>query len=367
MISIFSLFLATLAILNAVVSSSVNISFQDSVKLLGRTRMTDKSSIQTDWPATGVEFQFLATSEVVTMNALFQSCGSSCHYYIGLDVNCARQGKYEISSNSSLLSTSIAAEKGKVYEISLRKVTEAACGDAYGVLELMNIEINGGIPRTTENYQEICPRKKKLLVFGDSFTAAYGVDELSPCDFAAATEDVTHGYAYLVAQDVQADVHIVAWSGKGAVRNYGDSAQTSPDPLPTYYNRTLGTKAVAESGENYWEPKNYSPDLVIVMLGTNDYSTSPQPSDDQFISGLSSFISTIQADYKAKVLALCAPGSPAIQCQNIAKAAAISSASYFAIPDAVWEGGSGCSGHPYVTTQQNMAAAILPTVQSLLL
>ena len=78
--------------------------------------------------------------------------------------------------------------------------------------------------------------------------------------------------------------------------------------MPTYYNKTL---AVIDKNElNYWEPVRYQPNLVIVMLGSNDYSTEPNPTDNEFITGLTNFLDLIHSDYKdAKVLAMCAPSA----------------------------------------------------------
>ncbi len=84
---------------------------------------------------------------------------------------------------------------------------------------------------------------------------------------------------------------------------------------------------------NYWDPKNYEPQVAIVMLGTNDYSTQPQPTDDQFTTALVDFVHQIESDYtNAKVLLLCAPGASSVQCKNIKAAADATAVTYFAIP-----------------------------------
>ena len=65
-----------------------------------------------------------------------------------------------------------------------------------------------------------------------------------------------------------AQVHVVAWSGKGVVRNYQDPGITSPDPLPIYFNRTIGVHPAP-----IWDFAQYKPDAVVINLGTNDFST----------------------------------------------------------------------------------------------
>eukprot|EP01040_Poterioochromonas_malhamensis_P016889 gene16889-19280_t len=345
----------------------VHSSWLDYVQQIGRNRVTSAGSIQSDWPNTGFRFQFLATNTSANIEISFADCYGSCHSYVAVEVNCERVGKFEVSSSHLKVQQSLLTNKGQTYDIVLRKVTETSCGDAYGVLETSSIAVDGGDLLPVKKFRSICAKKNQLIVFGDSYTAAYGVDQLSPCSYSAATQDVTHGYAVLMADELEADIHVIAWSGKGAVRNYGDTNQVSANPLPTYYNRTLGGFAAPDVNTNYWDPKMYEPQVAIVMLGTNDYSTQPQPTDDQFTNALVDFVHQIESDYtNAKVLLLCAPGSPTVQCKNIKAAADATAVTYFEIPVDVWEGGVGCDGHPFTTTQQNMAEAVLPTVKQLL-
>eukprot|EP01034_Spumella_vulgaris_P001768 gene1768-2321_t len=53
-----------------------------------------------------------------------------------------------------------------------------------------------------------------MLVFGDSVSVAYGVDGVYPCPFTAETQNVAEGYVSLVAEAINADLHVIGWSGK---------------------------------------------------------------------------------------------------------------------------------------------------------
>ena len=118
-----------------------------------------------------------------------------------------------------------------------------------------------------------------LANYNGEFTYGDGVEGVYPCTFSASTENILYSYATLVAAAVDAELHTIAWSGKGVVRNYGDLNPTSPDPMPIYYNRTLG---ISKEQSMVWNPAQYIPDIVIVTLGSNDYSTTPHPSDEDF-------------------------------------------------------------------------------------
>jgi lysophospholipase L1-like esterase len=345
----------------------------DVVDHIGRISVSETGTLQSDWPNTGVRMIVRANSNQITLSANFVDCLSGCNSYVTIDADCSSINKFQVNSDHQIISQTIDTIPGKAYEIAIRKVTETLCGDAYGVLELKSIDLTGGsvIQKNDEHNSRrtTCSSVSKLLMFGDSYTCGYGVDDIDPCPFTAATEDVTHAYAYLTAKALFSEIHTIAWSGKGIVRNYGDVNPTSVDPLPIYYNRTLGGSVVTDTETNYWKPENYKPDLAWIMLGTNDYSTEPHPSDEQFVNGFLSLVSQIQNDYSlsnSKILLICAPGSPSIQCTNIKAAAEKANVNYFAISDDVWSGGRGCSGHPSQATQQNMANAIIPTIQKLL-
>ena len=119
---------------------------------------------------------------------------------------------------------------------------------------------------------------------------------------------------------------VEAWSGMGMVRNYGDPQPVSKVPLPVYALRTI-----ASDSSSVWNFTNYIPDAgtraslrlvsfnclcaVVINLGTNDYSTEPHPSDDQFITGYVTFVSMLQHQWpQMKVFAVCGPMISGVVC-----------------------------------------------------
>jgi len=109
-------------------------------------------------------------------------------------------------------------------------------------------------------------------------------------------------YEGLVSRHNNWQYSVVAWSGRGMVRNYGDKNITSAQPLPYYYPfsvATQGTVCFPNTGGQsslqseilnscsgtLWNFTSWVPDIVFINLGTNDYSTQPQPPRDVFVSG----------------------------------------------------------------------------------
>ncbi|AKU99224.1 Endoglucanase E precursor [Labilithrix luteola] len=140
------------------------------------------------------------------------------------------------------------------HEIALTREAEAFAGiDALLAVELPE----GG------RFLPVPPRRHRLEVVGDSISAGYGIlGANAQCRFSFATERASITYGALLGQALDADVTIVAWSGKGMLRNFDG---TTEDTMPELFERTLPTEPTST-----W--KFGSPaDAVIVNLGTNDW------------------------------------------------------------------------------------------------
>ena len=106
-------------------------------------------------------------------------------------------------------------------------------------------------------------------------------------------------------------------------------------------------------------------DVVMIDLGTNDYSTEPHPSDAEFTAGLSSFVSALQGDYPgAKVLLLCPYNLTDLQCGNVRSAATATGVTYLRLPTALVSS-LGCNYHPDKTSQEALSDFITPLVETL--
>lgn len=312
------------------------------------------------WPGSTFILSLAANfSNNFSVNVTFDIIDVSTKYFIRLFIDDVFYNTYEISSASSFIHLDIPSETEDFRDFRFVKVTESSYGEAMGVMAISEIIVSDAILSTATT------KSAKFLFVGDSLTAAYGVDGEAPCVFSASTENVLDGYAGLTSQYLDAEMHVIAWSGKGVVRNYGDPNQLSSEPLPLFYNRTIATDA-----NSYWDPSQYTPDVVYVMLSHNDYSTDPQPTDDQFTNGLIDLLVQIQTDYpETKIVVACAPlpyhnGN---QCVNIEQAAVTVSATYLYVPDTTSSGGGyGCDNHPGASFQSNIADVVIKTFVNIL-
>ena len=340
-------------------------------------------SVRADWPGSTIRFTLLNKFDEesqgrnnIEISLSFLNCIDNCNYFVSVFIDCSYLNKFQVSSGTTKISFFIPYSSKTLTEVSLTKITEASNSVAQGVMELGRIETTESskiIDPILYGYSTFSSCSKKdfnILVIGDSISAAYGVDGIPPCSFSTDSEDVMESYAEILANRYNSEIQVIAWSGKGVVRNYGDIHRQSDYPMPFYYNKTLATTAINDKND-YWQPYRFIPDVVMISLGTNDFSTTPHPIDEVFISGYTSLINQIFHDYpKTKVLAICEPIFQGNQCIDIEKASLQSNKSnnvfYIPISDSVFSGGYGCDGHPSKQTQINIADALDSTLGKLL-
>ncbi len=119
------------------------------------------------------------------------------------------------------------------------------------------------------------PRYDRRIEFiGDSFTVGYGDTsrgQVCTVDDVRDTTDTSLAFAPITAKHFNAAYRIHAFSGRGVVRNYNGLAPG--EALPTMYQYTLFDKS-ASAPEDGW-----TPDVVVIGLGTNDFSTPLNPGE----------------------------------------------------------------------------------------
>lgn len=114
------------------------------------------------------------------------------------------------------------------------------------------------------------PRSRQIEFIGDSYTAGYGNTssgrECTPREVHDRT-DTQRAFGPLLARKLDADYRVIAYSGFGIVRNYNGSSPGQS--LPSLYDRLVpGDAGHREVSRGEWRPQ-----LIVVNLGTNDFST----------------------------------------------------------------------------------------------
>src|SRR5262249_32171636 len=123
---------------------------------------------------------------------------------------------------------------------------------------------------------------------GDSITAGYGILGAGPnCSFDATTESEPAAWGALAAATLGAAHTSIAWSGIGVYRNNGGDMTNL---MPVQFEKVTPTE-----NTNPWTFDTYTPDVVVVNLGTHHFATGDpgQP----YVDAMPAFVAQIRGHY----------------------------------------------------------------------
>ncbi|WP_079085770.1 RICIN domain-containing protein [Streptomyces dysideae] len=119
-------------------------------------------------------------------------------------------------------------------------------------------------------------RNRQIEFIGDSLTVGYGnLSTSRTCTWDQVKRNTNSDMSYgaLTARQLNADYQINGYSGLGMVRNYDGGR--SDVTYRTFYDRAL----LNVSGDVWQNPGTWRPQVVVVNLGTNDFSTAVKPGE----------------------------------------------------------------------------------------
>jgi len=319
---------------------------------------SDGTGVQFDW--SGVTFTYTFTGTSISM----QLVDNGNYYSVRIDGTVQPTPVHADNRANQTYSLATGLDSTKSHTITVLKRTEPFNGP---IAVFKGFSVNNGPLVVKPN-----PPKtgRRLEFWGDSITCGYGdLGTSYDCHFSADTEDETVAYGPVTGRSLNADVSVVAWSGKGVVRNYGDTNPTSPDPMPIYLP--------SNTGNNLNNKYNWSwiPSAVVINLGTNDYSTNPTPSYAQFSGGYVNMTNLVRTNYgkTVPIFTVCGPliGDPC--CANIKNITATLNSQgdpnvhYVDMQNILsFPADYGCDYHPAVSGQQKMANVLIPVLKSVL-
>lgn len=313
----------------------------ENVLLTGRFVRGDDDKIRFSWPGSQIAFRFNGTHAGLNIHS-----DETIRFQLQVDgvvsTLWVEKGESYYSLAHGLNADAFAGDQAGHHSVVLTRETESL--DVVTTLGPRLI-INGDIlnPPT--------PKERKLLVFGDSITAGYGVEgENEYCGYDHSTSTALGGYAALTAQKLDAELHIIAWSGIGVWRSYGEAEPSKPT-MSLRYRRTL-----ANQSQPIWHEGDYRPSAILINLGTNDFWDG---SGEGYFDAMEKFIVSLQQDYAATPIYLLA--SPMLQGQvrvdqvNVLKGFVREGIKFVDIGKVAPQDGLGCNYHPNNLTQARLA------------
>ena len=208
--------------------------------------------------------------------------------------------------------------------------------------------------------------KRRIEFVGDSLTNAYGNESLKmECSELPPYENSSLGWARIVTDALGAESQLLAYSGYGVVRNYGDKNPISKDPFPFYYPRTV---LAEKSGE--WDRSQFKPQVAVCFLGTNDYSTEPTPPAEAFVAAYRAFLAQVR-EGRGQLPILCLyPSERQILVKQVQEVVAQEQAN--GLPTQILglagpkDGELGCDWHPQVVVHARWAKKIEPKIREMM-
>lgn len=312
----------------------------------GRIERMADGAVRYDWVGTYLQTDFTGTA----VSARVSEEGES-YYQVFIDGKL--QGKLHLKGNKPhdvVLASGL--DKGS-HRLRLQKITEGE----FGRTTIYSLTAKG-----KGAFKAVAPKNRLIEVIGDSYTCGYGAEGTETSHFELKTENCDRAYACRIAHYFDADYVIVAHSGMGVVRNYAGKARRT---MTTRYSLLFDDHdSVAYNFDQY------KPNLVIINLGTNDFSTQAAPAD--YVSGYVSLIKTVRSHY-GDVPVLCVTPHSA----NIFLQAALNELREKVsdmkdmrvaepMPDIVVKGHDiGSDWHPNWKGHQKIASTLIPVVSTM--
>ncbi|MBQ6254867.1 MAG: hypothetical protein IJK05_09520 [Bacteroidales bacterium] len=243
--------------------------------------------------------------------------------------------------------------KAAVHQVILQKRTEGE----QGVTTVKEFHTDGV-------FLQADPPKDRVIEFiGDSYTCGYGTEASNKERFSPETENQNLTYACMTARYFGADQIVVAHSGMGVARNYNGNVKDYY--MPERYLQTFDTVR-----EGNWEPGSIRPDITVIYLGTNDFSTRMQPSERVFVKNYIQLLQEIKDFYGEDHPILCmVPKHDPLQEVYIRKAidsSGLKKISLVALSSTVHNetGDLGADGHPNGSGHTKIAYTVIPVVST---
>jgi lysophospholipase L1-like esterase len=319
-----------------------------AVRYVGRVDRSDATGGRFAWSGSGVVARFMGSSLAVKLTG-------------GQEYTVLIDGVLRPKLVPGAGSTSIASGlSSAVHTVELYRRTEASQGISQ--FQGFSFDAAGALLAAP-----LAPTRR-LEIIGDSITCGFGNEGANEsCSFTPETENHYLTYGAIAARRLGAELNTVAWSGLGIVCNYGDEPQSCTNPLPSYYDRTLPSRS-----DSRWDFASYQPDAVIVNLGTNDLSTSQDPSEMEFVAAYRTFLLHLREKYpRARILCTCGPLLSGAELDRARRYIAMAVAdsgddnmTTFDMPPQSAADGLGCSYHPSLKTHEKMAELLVAALKA---
>lgn len=248
-------------------------STSSNVLYVGRFNTSDPVGPRSAWSATTIKANFSGTG----IGANLVSVGDNWYNII---IDGVVRTPVNVPAGTNGVVTLASGLASGNHTIELVRRTEAWVGD----VQFKGFTVTGG-----QLLAAPTPSSRRIEFIGDSISAGYGNEGANQYQtFTTKNENAYLAYGPVTARALNADSFVIAWSGKGLMRNYsGDTT----DVVPSLYSRILPYDTTT-----LWNSSQWVPQVVVINLGTNDFGPGV-PDKTAFTSAYVTFINRIRGQY----------------------------------------------------------------------
>ncbi|MFO0590442.1 MAG: SGNH/GDSL hydrolase family protein [Polyangiaceae bacterium] len=245
--------------------------------LIGRFDETNPAAPKSSWSGTTYRTRLSGGSLSIKL-------GGASDVYFEIEIDGASAGTFKTTGGDT--SYPIAAGlPGGEHDVVIVRRNEGFFGD----VTFLGFEPGAGASLVETPW----PYLHRMELIGDSLTAGYGIEGDGPnCNFSGATESFYGTYGAIAGRNLKIAVHGIAYSGKGVFQNYGGD---KTELMPELWHRTL-----TNSPGSAWDFSKFTPDAVVVNLGTNDFSATIAEAD--FEGAYTALLQEVRQKYPAAMI-----------------------------------------------------------------
>ncbi len=322
------------------------------IRIMGRHEVVTADSVRFAASGVVISVQFRGTSIAVDLHDEFR--GGSSYNWFSVVIDGKEHSRFRTVPGQTryLLAESLPAGS---HRLDLIKDTEGQNG--WNALTGIHADALAELPPAPE---------RKIEFIGDSITCGFGVDDsLIGCKDGTWFDQhrASQAFGPLTARRFNAQYMLTGFSGMGMYRNWNTLAPVVPQ-------RYDGIFADYEESAN-WNHASYSPHLIMVAVGTNDFSdgdgVTPRAAFDPeaYLLAYSGFVARLRSIHpQAKILLTASPTmNPERLALQLSLLRQIPDVTVYSFKNRY---NQGCSGHPNAAEQRQMSDELIPVISSLM-
>jgi lysophospholipase L1-like esterase len=321
-----------------------------ALRYVGRVKRLPDGAVSFDW--SGVYLQTIFTGDAIAMNA---SDSKYNEFNVFIDGKFVRKVDVKGTAATIVLADSLGFGQHKLL---LQKRTEGMEGRT----TITSFVLDKG----AKFFWCYDTPKRHIEFVGNSITCGYGTESNDVnLPYNPRVENSYKAFGPMLARYFNADYTLISHSGQGAAKNWDDKK-----PVSDYTMRERFLQLFDEDKEPY-KFDQYKPDLVMIGLGTNDYSRDPKPTKEQFLDSYRTIIKSIREKYGDVQIMCVAPlGGDAVReyLKDMVDKSGDKHLHFAALDNSYIDEGQdlGASYHPNYNGHRKMAMSLIPYISKVM-